>query len=212
MRGTRILAVVGLLLIVAACSSDGNGDERASSTTESGSNFGSTGSTGSTSDRTSTTLGPAPAAGTAPFVEINASSGTDGVSPEGSGCAPGTLDALPDGQWFGTLAFVDPAAGTLDLDLACLFFNAAANAAATADGASEVPVPDDVYVRNENPAVHTEPVVPDVAVAFLENGGGSATFEPTVSGLEAAAPIAGRAVWIHVVGGWVVAIQQQYFP
>jgi len=162
---------------------------------------------------TTTTLGPPPPPGTIPFVDLGADAATDGVSPIGSGCAPGSSAALPDGRWFGQLKAVDTASSTIGLDLQCLFTGDAANAAATEDGASEVPVPNDVYVRNESKALRTLHVIDDVAVGVLtyELVGG-VQFQPTKTGMAAAATLVDHPVWVEVKSGWVVAIQEQYFP
>ena len=109
----------------------------------------------------------------------------DGTSASGSGCAPQS-PTLPDGQWFGRLKAIDTTAGTIGFDLECFFVGDAANAAATADGQTEVPVPDDVYIRNESETVRTQHAVTDVAVGVLGSGGASTDYEPGLSGLSSA--------------------------
>jgi hypothetical protein len=210
MTATATAACAVLLFVGTGCSS--GGDERASTdTTISEKTTVAPDTTGQAS--TTTTLGAPPPAGAVPFVDLATASPNDGVSPAGSGCAPGTITTLPDGSWFGALRSIDAAAGTLGLDLECLYTGDAANAAATAAGEAEVPVPNDVYVRNESPTVRTLHVVPDVAVAVvtLELVGG-VQFEPTKTGLAAADSLVDHPVWIDVKNSWVVAIQEQYFP
>ncbi len=200
----------GLLVLgTVACSSGGTD---ASTDTSSAEKSAVAPETTTAKATTTTTLGPPPPAGAVPFVDLGADAATDGASPVGSGCSPGTPTTLPDGRWFGELRSIDTAASTVGLDLECLFTGDAANAAATADGASEVPVPDDVYIRNESPTIRTLHAVPLVSVGLLQNDGGSTSYEPTQSGVGAAGPLVDRSVWVHVVDGWVVAIQQQYFP
>jgi hypothetical protein len=208
-----MVATIGCLVVlsvIAGCSSGGHG---ASSDTTAAQQSTAAPDT-STAGPGPTTVASPPPAGTIPFLDLVTDAATDGVSPIGSGCTP-TTSSLPDGRWLGRLASVDTTAGTLGLDLECLFTGAAADAAATADGSSSVPVPDNVYLRNNNPRIYELPVVPDVAVGVLtyEKIGG-VQFEPTRTGLPAAAALVSRPepVWIQVVDGWVVAIQQQYLP
>ncbi len=159
---------------------------------------------------TTTTLGPPPPAGSIPFVELQPQP-PDSTSPSGSGCTP-QASTLPDGQWFGQLRSIDTVAGTLGFDLECFFVGDAANAAAAADGGTEIPVPDDVYIRNESPTVRTEHAVSGVAVGVLGAGGSATVFEPTAHGLPSAGVLIDRPVWLDVQSGWVIAIQQQFFP
>ncbi|MGZ4759527.1 MAG: hypothetical protein ACXV95_10745 [Acidimicrobiales bacterium] len=204
---TGVLALL-VMASVAGCSSSSK-DETSGTSAEKSAVAPET--TASTAAPT-TTLGPPPPAGTIPFVDLGADAATDGVSPIGSGCTPQTT-GLPDGRWFGGLRSIDTAAGTLGLDLECLFTGDAANAAAAADGASEVPVPNDVYVRNENQTVRTLHAVSDVAVGVLTYQlVGGVQFEPTKTGLATAGTLVDKSIWVEVLDGWVVAIQEQYFP
>jgi hypothetical protein len=114
------------------------------------------------------------------------------------------------------LTGVDPAAVTVSFDLACLFTGDAANAAATEDGFSEIPVPNDYWIRNANPLGYTLPAVPDVAVVTLAGPGYS---EPaaTQTGLDGVdwhgtEPGTFWRGWIVVDDGWVTVVQQQFFP
>ena len=201
-----MLAAAGCAaLLVVSCGS--------SASSSSGTTPAPTASQPGTPAASSTATATPPPAGTIPFVTFPPTS-TDGGSPAGSGCTPASATVLPDGTWFGTVSGIDPAAGTLGLDLACLYYGDAANAAASADGVREIPVPNDYYIRNESSNVYILRAVPDVAVGRLADQGGSAdAFEPTRSGLAAAVDLPGRpAVWVEVVDGWVVAIQQQYLP
>ena len=204
-RWSAVATAAILAMTITACGGSGSDDAGTADTT-------TTVAVAAPGPSTSTTAAPPPA-GTIPFIVIPPTS-SDGVSPEGSGCTPPSATQLADGRWFGVLTEVDPAAGTIGLDLACLFFFDAANAAATADGAAEVPVPNDYWIRNQSPNVYTVPVVDDVAVGIVTTGSvGGVGFEPTKTGVAAAAPLIERyGVWMDVVDGWVVAIQQQYFP
>ena len=208
---TSAAGALGLFLVLTAgaCSSGSKDDASPSAAAEKSAVAPETTST-TVARTTTTTLGPPPPPGSIPFVVIEPAS-PDGTSASGSGCAPQS-PTLPDGQWFGRLKAIDTTAGTIGFDLECFFVGDAANAAATADGQTEVPVPDDVYIRNESETVRTEHAVTDVAVGVLGSGGASTDYEPGLSGLSSAGALVDRGVWLEVHDGWVVAIQQQFFP
>ena len=110
------------------------------------------------------------------------------------------------------LKAVDPAAGTIGFDLACIFVGDAANAAARSTG-PRFRWRNDHWIRNKSPQVYTLHAVPDVPVAVLGANGSAVNYYPTQKGLAAATPLVnGPWVWIEVTNGWVVAIQQQYLP
>jgi hypothetical protein len=123
---------------------------------------------------------------------------------------------LPDGIWFGDLKAVDVGASTVSLDLNCFFTGDAANNAAAADGSTEIPVPNDYYIRNKVKKIYVLPVVANVAVFKLSAGGGG----PLVAagnGPAAAASMLSEfnnswIGWLQVAGGKVITIQQQFVP
>ena len=209
-----IVAMVAMMTVGAACSSGGTHPQTASTkTTVTTGTTSSEPATTSSHPASTTTLGPPPAPGSIPFMPFAGTSPPDGVSPQGSGCTPQSRTTLPEGKWFGMLKAVDPAAGTIGFDLACIFVGDAANAAARADGATVVPVPNDHWIRNQSPLVYTLHAVPDVAVGVLGANGSAVEYHPTQQGLAAATPLVnGSWVWIEVTSGWVTAIQQQYIP
>jgi hypothetical protein len=192
----------------------GSGSTDSSTTSSAGGSSASASSVPSGSGSTTTTVGSPPEP---PATPIDYPSGPDdGVSPDGSGCSPPSTSTLPEGTWFGVLTGVDPAAVTVSFDLACLFTGDAANAAATEDGFSEIPVPNDYWIRNANPLGYTLPAVPDVAVVTLAGPGYS---EPaaTQTGLDGVdwhgtEPGTFWRGWIVVDDGWVTVVQQQFFP
>jgi len=199
-----MIAIAMTVVVLTAATACSNGDGGGSASTE---------TTTTVATTTVATTGPPPPAGTIPFIEFGGASPADGVSAAGSGCAPPSATSLPDGQWFGILKAVDAAAGTVGLDLACLFGGTAADAAAKADGSAEIPVPNGHWTRNQSPNVYTEHAVAGVSVGVLTYGQvGGVTFSPTEHGLAAAAPLVGNPVWLEVTGGWVTTIQEQYFP
>lgn len=174
------------------------------------------GASGSTTIASTVVAGPVTSAQPVPpATPISIPTATDGASPDGSGCDPPTGDSLPDGLWFGVLRSVDPAAGTVGLDLACRFSGTAAQAASGSSG----PVPNDVYVRNQSTKVYVVKAVDKVAVVPLAQapgGGFTGANGPTATGLAAAQAIATDAsnhqVWIEITDGQATVIQAQFSP
>jgi hypothetical protein len=174
----------------------------------------SVGSTTTTTVAASTTTTTQPVVPTAP---VAIPSKQDGTSADGSGCAPPAGDSLPDGIWFGDLKAVDVAAGTLSLDLNCFFTGEAANHAATEDGSTDVPVPNDYWIRNKVHKVYVLPMVPNAAVFKLDQGGASTTLVSAGTGPAAASSMLAEfnnawIGWIQVAGGKVIVVQQQFVP
>jgi len=204
-----------LVTVVAACSSGTKSHTTASTqatvTTRTTATSQGTATTNASPSATTTTLGPPPPAGSIPFISFHGQSPPDGVSPAGSGCTPPSVTTLPDGSWFGMLKTVDPNAGTIGFDLACIYGGDAANAAAKADG-EPTPVMNDHYTRNKSTNIYTLHAVPGVAVGVLGANGSATTYYPTRTGLAAATPLIDTWVWVQVNRDWVVAIQQHYSP
>lgn len=141
------------------------------------------------------------------------SSGSTNELADGSGCTPGTETGLPDGRWYGLIEAIDD--NRVDFDLACWFTGAAAEAAATEDGA-ESPPPNDYYVRNVNPLVRTLEVADGTMVVWYPDIGNPDSAE-TVSFDEWATvrndrPGGPLAVWIETTGGAITAIEEQWVP
>ena len=168
--------------------------------------------TATVAEPASTTSAPVPAAGAIPFI-TSPSGDTVTTGPEGSGCSPSSAIELPDGLWFGWVRSVDPVGSTMGLDLACLYFGDAANAAAAAAGVTEIPVPDGTWIGDVSKNVYTLRLVPDVTVGVVpESFSNGENLVPGGSGAAALTPTLGRGVWVEVTDGWVVAVQQQYLP
>ncbi len=208
-----VLLGLALIVLVSACSSSKHQDASStSSSTALPAPAITTTASVSSSSTVTTKAAPKP-----PSTPIAITTLADGTSPDGSGCSPGAV-TLPDGTWFGVIKTVDAKAGTVGIDLACWFAGDAANAAAIADDpGAEVLVPNDYYVRNQVPTVHTTHATSDVAVVPLEEsaGGPSGLNGPTQSGLAAATGIlksASQLVWLKVTDGWVTVVQAQFTP
>ena len=212
-----LVAVAGSIALAAAAVACSDGDDPTPATTTT--TVAATSSTGGTttppsSGSTSSSTTPPGPPPTAPTMPLTIPAGTDGVSPDGSGCSPSSATTLPDGTWFG-VASSDGT--TVSLDLACFFSGDAANAAALADDpAAEVPVPNDYYIRNQVPTLYALPLADAVATLVLSSPG-STDFQPQADGPAEAAAAIGAAtppvrVWVVVDAGQVTAIQQLFLP
>jgi hypothetical protein len=218
-RLQALLSAAIVLAVVGACSSSNKPHANAipaTSSTSSGTTLTSPSTVTSTSIASATTttaISALPAPGSIPFIRFAGNSPPDGVSPAGSGCTPPSMTTLPDGQWFGLLKTVDSHAGTIGLDLACIYGGTAANNAAKAAGLP-VPVPNDHYISNKSANVYTLRAIPDVAVGILGANNSAVQYYPTKTGIGAATPLVRSQDWMWVQrnAGWVVAIQQQYIP
>ncbi|MGH9167292.1 MAG: hypothetical protein ACRD02_05560 [Acidimicrobiia bacterium] len=74
---------------------------------------------------------------------------------------------LPNGRHLVFIQQVADDGSTLAIDLAIWFSGEEANAAAAEDGQTEIPVPNDYYIRNADPAIIEVPVSDDVAVTSV---------------------------------------------
>lgn len=133
----------------------------------------------------------------------------------GSGCSPGE-GPLPDGIWFGMARAGD--ATTVQFDLACFFVGEAANAAAAEDGVDEIPVPNDYYIRNENPTTRMAPVGAEAVVhslgASIDDGYERISWSEWLTAREGFMTCPGDSclVWLFVNGGAVTEVVEQYTP
>lgn len=135
------------------------------------------------------------------------------------------VDRLADGVYLGFLQPEGTAENQVAFDLAVWFSGPDANRAAAEDGETEIPVPNDFYIRNDSPKVFTVPVSRDLAVTSI-------WFEyPDDQDLEPdlisygdllaalAAPAEDRLAvlrfdpwWISIEDGKVVRLDEQYVP
>lgn len=129
-----------------------------------------------------------------------------GPVPDGSGCTPGER-SLRDGRWFGFAQVTYP--DSLDFDLACRFSDENASLAQVEDGESPL-VYDDYFIRNNNPAIRTLAVNPDVPVAWHPRG--DPRPEQTVYAQWADQGNRYFGIWITIEGGQVTGINEQWGP
>jgi hypothetical protein len=137
------------------------------------------------------------------------------------------VTGLADGRHLVFLEGVAPDGSTITADLGIWFSGEEANQAATEDGQSDVPVPNDYYIRNLDPGTIDVSVAPAVAVtsawwAYEQ----TQSLEPVpvpyadwvaffVGGADSASPrdnLRFDPWWVTVEDGSVVALDEQYIP
>ena len=209
-----IAAIVGVLVIggavLAFALSDGD-EERAAS-----------GPTGETS-----VAGPtSPTGTTGPSAEPTGPTGETGQDTGNAGCAGATApETLADGTYFGFLESIDVDTGVSEFDLACFYTGEEANRQAAARG-DEVPVPNDVYIVNDNPATRDVPVDPSAELLLIDwnaccETGPGATLDGLASALghKDFVEIDGwkyagslSPYWVTIANGQIVGIEEQFLP
>ena len=159
-RGSRrwiVVVVVAILLAlaggIAAIALGGDDEEQAAGVTDEPSVTAPTSPTG----RTGPSTGPTSPTG---------STGTTGSANPGCSGTPASA-TLADGTYFGFLESIDVGSGVSGFDLACFYTGDEANEQAAARG-DEVPVPNDVYIVNDNPSTRDVPVDPSVELLLID--------------------------------------------
>jgi hypothetical protein len=140
------------------------------------------------------------------------------LTPTSSAEPPGDLK---DGRYF---VYVKKVEGgeegplLLTFDLAYFYTGDKANAVAASRG-DEVPVPNDVYIVNDNPKLRQYPIASSVVVKYIPSGstlkkGDIGAFEQAVNGTaQTDYPNMKYAPWwIAITDGQIRSIQQQYLP
>ena len=212
--GARLLsaAVLALLLTTAIAACTDSDDDSTDVSTDTGVDDSDT--TDSSSDTTADDGDTTDT--TADSGDTTSSTGDDddaaAAVPEGSGCAPGETDSLPDGRWFGFVSAREP--DSFSFDLACWFTGEQATLAAAEDGA-ESPPPNDYHIRNDNPTERLLIPATEVAVEYLAEPGDPASVlnvdYPTWVSEAGARPVQ-PGVWVEIVDGMVSAVTEQYVP
>jgi hypothetical protein len=145
-------------------------------------------------------------------------SGEPSSSPEPSG------DELPDGRYFVRLTDLqggEDGPHLVQYDLAYSYTGEEANHVAASRG-DETPVPNDVYVVNDNPKLRLAPLAQDFTVTYLPEGSGLTDPVPAPqdrflvwldeSEQTDFPPMDITYWWITIDGGEVTKIEQQYQP
>ena len=214
-RGSRrwlvVFVVVVLLAVAGAITATalGGGDEdEAAGPTDEPTVTAPTSPTGTTGPSTGPT-GPTSATG----------SSTPGCS---GTPAPATL---ADGTYFGFLESIDVGSGVSGFDLACFYTGDEANEQAAARG-DEVPVPNDVYIVNDNPSTRDVPVDPSVELLLIDwnaccetSPGAQLDAFASALGDQDFVEIDGfryagglSPYWITIEEGRIVGIEEQFLP
>jgi hypothetical protein len=148
---------------------------------------------------------------------------TGSANPGRSGApAPATL---ADGTHFGFVESIDTGSDAMAFDLACFYTGEEANEQAAQRG-DEVPVPNDVYIVNDNPATRDVPVDPGTELRLIDwnacceiSPGGELDALGTAISQGDFVEIDGRRYagslspyWITIEDGRVVLIEEQFLP
>ena len=204
-----IVAVVAVVGTIAAIALSGDDDNRAGQ-----------GPTG----EPSVTLPSSPTETTGPSPEPTGSTGTTGSTNPGCSGAPAPA-TLTDGRYFGFVESVEVDSGTMGFDLACFYTGEEANEQAAQRG-DEVPVPNDVYIVNDNTTIRDVPVDPSTELLLIDwneccetsPGAELDTFASAI-GEPDFVEIGGRRYagslspyWVTIENGQVVLIEEQFLP
>jgi hypothetical protein len=143
----------------------------------------------------------------------------------GSASAPTPAATLEDGRHFGYVRSVDPAAGTIEFDLAYFLSGKEADRAYQEATGDTGHVPNDHFVVNDNPLLRTLTLAPDVHLRLLDwNHCCETFFDGDLSlfaqAIEQQTDVADGDLtyrgqsqwWITVKDGVVTEIEEQYSP
>jgi len=159
---------------------------------------------------------PSASAATSPPTQSRSHAASPSSPPEASG------DELPDGTYFVRLTDLKSGADPLQIryDLAYFYTGDEANQVAASRG-DETPVPDDVYIVNDNPKLRLAPLAEEFTVRYIPEGTDSVTvpssqdrFLVWLGETEQTdfPPKSYTYWWITIDGGEVTKIEQQYLP
>ena len=161
---------------------------------------------------------------TGPSPQPTGSTGTTGSANPGCSGAPAPA-TLADGTYFGFVESIDVDSGTMGFDLACFYTGEEANEQAAQRG-DEVPVPNDVYIVNDNTTIRDVPVDPSTELLMIDwneccetspgaelDAFASAIGEPDfveIGGRRYAGSLS--PYWVTIENGQVVLIEEQFLP
>lgn len=204
-----IVAVVAVVGAIAAIALSGDDDNRAGQ--------------GPTAEP-SVTLPSSPTETTGLSPQPTGSTGTTGSANPGCSGAPAPA-TLADGRYFGFVESVDLDSGTMGFDLACFYTGEEANEQAAQRG-DEVPVPNDVYIVNDNTTIRDVPVDPSTELLLIDwneccetSPGAELDAFASAIGEQDFVEIGGRQYagslspyWVTIENGQVVLIEEQFLP
>jgi hypothetical protein len=173
---------------------------------------------------------PTVTAPTSPTRTMGPSSGPTGTTGATESSNPGCSGTpapatLADGTYFGFLESIDVGSGVSEFDLACFYTGDEANEQAAARG-DEVPVPNDVYIVNDNPSTRDVPVDPSVELLLIDwnaccetSPGAELDAFASALGDQDFVEIDGfryagglSPYWITIQDGRIVGIEEQFLP
>ena len=131
---------------------------------------------------------------------------------------PATPDSsLADGRHPARITAVDAVGEQVTIDVVQFFFGDAATEAARADGSTDLPPPNDHWIRNANPGLRTLPVAPAAAVtvnglSWLETGSATSNTTISLSKLASYGDVRGSLFWVTTRDGAVTGIAEQFLP
>jgi hypothetical protein len=151
--------------------------------------------------------------------------GGTGTAAGNLGCGTPAPTVLPDGTYFGYVQSIDTASGALAFDLACFYTGEEANEQAAQRG-DEVPVPNDVYIVNDNTKIRNLTVDPSVELVVLDwnsccepKPGADLDDFASALGNDDFVEIGGRSYagslspyWLTIEDGVVSRIEEQFLP
>ena len=181
-----------------------------------------TGATGTTI--TTGVTGPTEPTGPKATGSTGATGGT-GTAAGNLGCGTPAPIVLPDGTYFGYVQSIDTASGALAFDLACFYTGEEANEQAAQRG-DEVPVPNDVYIINDNTEIRNLTVDSSVELVVLDwnsccepKPGADLDDFASALGNDDFVAIGGRSYagslspyWVTIEDGVVSRIEEQFLP
>jgi len=184
-----------------------------------------TGATGTTI--TTGVTGPTELTGPTATGSTGGTGGTGGTGTAAGnlGCGTPAPTVLPDGTYFGYVQSIDTASGALAFDLACFYTGEEANEQAAQRG-DEVPVPNDVYIVNDNTKIRNLTVGPSVELVVLDwnsccepKPGADLDDFASALGNDDFVEIGGRSYagslspyWLTIEDGVVSRIEEQFLP
>ena len=166
------------------------------------------------------TPGPSADPASSPTHDAPAAAAPIGAAPAAQAVRPAAVtpdSALADGRHPARITAVDPSGEQLTIDVVQFFFGEAATEAARTDGSTDLPPPNDHWIRNDNPRLRTLPVAPDAPVTVntlsaLETGSATTNSTIALSKLASYADVRGSLFWVTMRHGTVTGIAEQFLP
>ena len=171
---------------------------------------------------------PAPAPGpsadpaSSPTQDAPAAAAPIAAAPAAQLARPAAVEpdgALADGRHPARITAVDPEGQQVTIDVVQFFFGDAATEAARADGSTDLPPPNDHWIRNANPRLRTLPVAAaaPVTVNILssdETGDSQTNSSISLSKLGSYEDvrISHSLFWVTTRDGTVTGIAEQWMP